>query len=129
MDYEQIEKSASLRSRVLKTVTYTLLTFWAIMVLFPFYWMILTSVKSYASYNAEWVPKLYTLAPTIQNYLEAFTAVPLADYFVNTLIFTVSTTAIMLIVTVLAAFAFARLDFPGNDLVFTLFLSLMMIPS
>ena len=129
MDYEQIEKSASLRTRVLKTVTYTLLAFWAIMVLFPFYWMILTSVKSYASYNAEWVPKLYTLAPTIQNYLEAFTAVPLADYFVNTLIFTVSTTAIMLIVTVLAAFAFARLDFPGKDLVFTLFLSLMMIPS
>ena len=128
MDYEQIEKSASLRSRVLKTVTYILLTFWAIMVLFPFYWMILTSVKSYASYNAEWVPKLYTLAPTVQNYLEAFTAVPLADYFVNTLIFTLATTAIMLIVTVLAAFAFARLDFPGKDLVFTLFLSLMMIP-
>ena len=128
MDYEAIEKSASLRSRALKTVTYTLLTFWAVMVLFPFYWMILTSVKSYASYNAEWVPKLYTLAPTLQNYLEAFTAVPLANYFVNTLIFTVSTTAIMLIVTVLAAFAFARLDFPGKDLVFTLFLSLMMIP-
>ena len=128
MDYEQIEKSTSLRSRVLKTVTYILLTFWAIMVLFPFYWMILTSVKSYASYNAEWVPKLYTLAPTVQNYLEAFTAVPLADYFVNTLIFTLATTAIMLIVTVLAAFAFARLDFPGKDLVFTLFLSLMMIP-
>ena len=129
MDYEQIEKSASLRSRLLKTMTYTLLAFWAIMVLFPFYWMILTSVKSYASYNAEWVPKLYTLAPTIQNYLEAFTAVPLADYFANTLIFTLATTAIMLIVTVLAAFAFARLDFPGKDLVFTLFLSLMMIPS
>ena len=128
MDYEQIEKSASLRRRALKTVTYTLLTFWAIMVLFPFYWMILTSVKSYASYNAEWVPKLYTLAPTLQNYLEAFTAVPLADYFANTVIFTVSTTAVMLIVTVLAAFAFARLDFPGKDLVFTLFLSLMMIP-
>jgi len=129
MDYEQIEKSASLRTRVLKTVTYTLLTFWAVMVLFPFYWMILTSVKSYASYNAEWVPKLYTLAPTLQNYLEAFTAVPLADYFVNTLIFTLATTGIMLVVTVLAAFAFARLDFPGKDLVFTLFLSLMMIPS
>ena len=59
----------------------------------------------------------------------AFTAVPLADYFVNTLIFTLSTTAVMLIVTVLAAFAFARLDFPGKDLAFTLFLSLMMIPN
>ena len=128
VDYEKIERSAASRKRMMEIVIYALLIFWAIMVLFPFYWMILTSVKSYASYNAEWVPKLYTLAPTVQNYLEAFTAVPLADYFVNTLIFTLATTAIMLIVTVLAAFAFARLDFPGKDLVFTLFLSLMMIP-
>ena len=65
----------------------------------------------------------------MQNYAEAFTAVPLADYFVNTVIFTLITTAIMLMVTVLAAFAFARLDFPGKNLVFTLFLSLMMIPN
>jgi len=129
MDYQKIEQSASMRSRLLKTVTYTLLTFWAIMVLFPFYWMVLTSVKSYSAYNSEWIPQLYTLAPTLQNYAEAFTAVPLADYFLNTVIFTLITTAIMLIVTVLAAFAFARLDFPGKDLVFTLFLSLMMIPS
>ena len=55
-------------------------------------------------------------------------AVPLAKYFLNTVIFTLATTAVMLMVTVLAAFAFARLDFPGKDLVFTLFLSLMMIP-
>ena len=54
---------------------------------------------------------------------------PLARYFLNTVIFTLATTALMLVVTVLAAFAFARLDFPGKDLVFTLFLSLMMIPS
>ncbi|MBE5971023.1 MAG: carbohydrate ABC transporter permease, partial [Lachnoclostridium sp.] len=62
-------------------------------------------------------------------YVDAFTTVPLADYFVNTLIFTVATTAIMLFVTILAAFAFARLEFRGKDLVFTLFLALMMIPS
>ena len=129
MDYEKIEKSARIKKRALNTVIYTLLTFWAIMVLFPFYWMLLTSVKSYGSYNAEYIPQLITLSPTIQNYLDAFTAVPLATYFVNTLIFTVATTGIMLIVTVFSAFAFARLDFPGKDLVFTLFLSLMMIPS
>ena len=129
MNYEKIERSALLRSRVLKTLTYTMLVFWALMVLFPFYWMVLTSVKSYGAYNSEWIPQLYTLAPTLQNYAEAFTAVPLADYFVNTVIFTVITTAVMLMVTVLAAFAFARLDFPGKDLVFTLFLSLMMIPA
>ena len=129
MDFEKIEKSARLRSRILKTVTYVLLTFWAVMVLFPFYWMMLTSVKSYSAYNSEWIPQLYTLAPTLKNYADAFTQVPLSGYFVNTIIFTVATTAIMLVVTVLAAFAFARLDFPGKDLAFTLFLSLMMIPS
>ena len=129
MDYEKIEKRARFRSRVTKILVYTLLTVWAIAVLFPFYWMILTSVKSYSAYNSEWIPQLYTLSPTLQNYIDAFTAVPLARYFTNTILFTLATTALMLIVTVLAAFAFARLDFRGKDLVFTLFLSLMMIPS
>ena len=129
MDYEKIERSARIRRRALNIVLYTLLTFWAILVLFPFYWMVLTSVKSYGSYNAEWIPQLFTLSPTLQNYVDAFTQVPLAGYFTNTIIFTVATTAIMLMVTVLAAFAFARLDFKGKDLAFTLFLSLMMIPN
>ena len=129
MDFEKIEKSARIKKRALNTVIYTLLTFWGIMVLFPFYWMLLTSVKSYSAYNSEWIPQLYTLAPTLQNYVDAFTQVPLAGYFTNTIIFTVATTAIMILVTVLAAFAFARLDFPGKDLTFTLFLSLMMIPN
>ena len=128
-DFETIEKKARLRSRSIKTITYALLAIWAIVVLFPFYWMLLTSVKSYSAYSSEYVPKFYTLAPTFQNYVDAFTTVPLADYFLNTVIFTVATTAMMLVVTVLAAFAFARLDFRGKDLAFTLFLALMMIPS
>ena len=129
MNYQKIEHGATLRRNALKWVTYALLTLWAIMVLFPFYWMVLTSVKSYGSYNAEYIPQLFTLSPTLENYVQAFTAVPLAGYFTNTIIFTVATTGIMLFVTVLAAFAFARLDFPGKDLAFTLFLSLMMIPN
>ena len=129
MDYKKIKRGARLRSGARKTVQYTLLVFWALLVLFPFYWMLLTSVKSYGSYNAEYIPKLFTLSPTLSNYGEAFRAVPLGKYFLNTVIFTLATTAVMLIVTVLAAFAFARLNFPGKDLVFTLFLSLMMIPS
>ena len=112
-----------------KAAVYALLGLWALMVLFPFYWMVLTSVKSYSAYNAEYVPKLFTLAPTRTNYVDAFTQVPLADYFLNTLIFTVVTTAIMVFITVLAAFAFARLEFRGKNLAFTLFLSLMMIPN
>ena len=129
MDYEKIEKSARYRNRVLKTITYTLLSFWAILVLFPFYWMVLTSVKSYGAYNSEWIPQLFTLSPTLQNYRDAFSAVPLGGYFINTILFTAITTALMLIVTVLAAFAFARLNFTGKDLIFTLFLALMMIPT
>ncbi len=129
MDYQKIERGAALRGKALKIITYTLLTLWALMVLFPFYWMVLTSVKSYGAYNSEWIPQLYTLAPTLQNYRDAFTAVPLSGYFVNTIIFTLATTALMLVVTVLAAFAFSRLQFPGRDLVFTLFLSMMMIPN
>ncbi len=129
MDYEKIERAAARRKRITSIVTYTLLTIWAIVVLFPFYWMVLTSVKSYASYNSEWIPQLYTLTPTLQNYHDAFTAVPLGGYFTNTIIFTVITTVLMLFVTVLAAFAFSRLQFRGRDLVFTVFLSLMMIPN
>ena len=129
MDYVKIERSARIRKRVLNITVYCFLTVWALMVLFPFYWMVLTSVKSYGAYNSEWIPQLYTLSPTVQNYLDAFTAVPLTGYFVNTIIFTVVTTAVMLVVTVLAAFVFARLSFRGKDLAFTLFLSLMMIPT
>ena len=129
MDYEQIETAAKRRRRVRTFCIGLLLTLWAVLVLFPFYWMILTSVKSYGSYNSEYIPKLFTLHPTLENYVSAFSQVPLARYFLNTLIFTVVTTALMLVVTVLAAFAFSRLRFPGRDLIFTLFLSLMMIPT
>ena len=129
VDFEKIERSARIRKGILQTVIYTLLTLWALMVLFPFYWMLLTSIKPYSSYNAEFIPRLYTTAPTIQNYVDAFTTVKLARYFANTLIYTGVTTALMLVMTVLAAFAFARLQFKGKNLVFLLFLALMMIPN
>lgn len=128
-NFKKIERSSHLRGRVFKVLLYALLILWALMVLFPFYWMILTSLKSYSAYNAEYIPKLFTLAPTFENYVSAFTSVPLARYFINTFIFTVATTALMLAVTVLAAFAFARLDFRGKNLAFVILLSLMMIPS
>ncbi len=127
--YAKIERSARTRERVRKIVTYVLLAVWAVIVLFPFYWMILTSVKSYSAYNSEYIPKLYTLSPTIRNYIDAFTTVSLSRYFLNTLLFTVVTTALMMVVIIPAAFAFSRLEFRGKNLVFTLFLSLMMIPN
>ena len=112
-----------------KGFTYAMLALWALVVLFPFYWMILTSIKSYSAYSSESVPKFITLYPTLKNYAEAFTAVPLGRYFLNTVAFALGTTALMLVVTVPAAFAFARLNFRGKNLVFTLFLALMMIPT
>lgn len=129
IDYGEIERKARARKTVINTVVYVFLVFWAVIVLFPFYWMLLTSVKSYSAYNSEYIPKFYTLSPTLQNYADAFTAVPLAKYFMNTVIFTVATTAIMLVVITLAAFAFARLDFKGKNAAFVIFLSLMMIPN
>ena len=109
-----IEKKSASLSRVL---IYVFLVIWAVIVLFPFYWMVLTSVKSFASYNSEYIPRFFTTEPTLQNYADAFTTVPLGRYFLNTLIFTVATTGLM------------RLEFKGRNLVFALFLSLMMIPT
>lgn len=129
MDYGKIEKRARIRKNVSNIITYALLVFWGILVLFPFYWMLLTSLKSYGAYNSEYIPSFFTLSPTLQNYVDAFTTVSLGRYLVNTTIFTVTTTALMLAVIVFAAFAFARLEFKGKTIVFVLFLSLMMIPN
>ncbi len=128
-DYKQVELAARRRRAVRRAVTYVLLALWAVIVLFPFYWMVLTSVKSYSAYSSERIPAFFSLSPTLQNYRDAFTAVPLGRYFLNTVIFTAATTAIMLVVITLAAFAFARLNFRGKQLAFTCFLALMMIPN
>ena len=118
-----------MKNKFLNVVKYVLLSIWAIIVLFPFYWMILTSLKSYGAYNSEYIPKFFTLSPTLENYFNAFTSVSLGKYLLNTVIFTILTTTIMLVVTILAAFAFSRLEFKGKNILFTLLLSLMMIPN
>lgn len=123
-----LNKNGRTANALFKAGVYFGLVIWALIVLFPFYWMILTSVKSYGAYNAESIPKFFTMKPTFENYIYAFTEVPLAKYFLNTLIYTLATTFLMVVVTVLASFAFARLNFRGKNLMFTLFLALMMIP-
>lgn len=128
-DYQQIKKHVGIRSKIGNGFIYGLLIIWALIVLFPFYWMILTSLKGYGEYNSEYIPRFFTLSPTFQNYIDAFSTVPLLRYLTNTLIFTLITTGIMMVVITLAAFAFTRLEFKGKNLVFTLFLSLMMIPN
>ena len=128
-NYGALQRRSQLMHRIGKILVYAMLAVWAVIVLFPFYWMVLTSIKSYAAYASENTPQFITMAPTLENYISAFTAVPLTRYFWNTVVFTLGTTAVMLVVTVLAAFAFARLQFRGKNLAFTLFLALMMIPS
>jgi len=129
MDFDRIERQSAARKTAFRVFDYLMLTLWAVMVLFPFYWMVLTSIKTYSSYNAEYIPRFIAVAPTLQNYYDAFTTVSLGRYFLNTIIYTVITTALMMVVIIPAAFAFARLEFKGRQLFFTLFLSLMMIPN
>lgn len=128
-DLKKVKKQSKAK-RIFRNIgIYSGLSLWAIAVLFPFYWMIQNSLKSFSEYNLESIPKFFPGNPTFDNYIQAFTAVPLAKYLVNTLIFTLVTTMITLIVIILAAFAFARLEFKGKNLAFTLFLALMMIPN
>lgn len=128
-DIIKLERTAKTKSAIFKTLMYIFLAFWGVVVLFPFYWMVLSSIKSYASYMGERLPKFVATDPTFENYINAFTQVPLAKYFLNTLIFTLITTALMMLVIVFAAYAFARLDFKGKSLLFIGFLALMMIPN
>lgn len=129
INFEKVERLSKVKNVIFTTLKYIMLSAWALIVLFPFYWMLLSSVKSYAAYNAEYTPAFFTLNPTLANYVTAFTAVPLLKYFLNTIIFTLGTTALMLITVIFAAYAFARIDFVGKRITFTLFLALMMIPN
>ena len=72
---KNIQGAIRQRSGLRTTLSYLLLSFWAVVVLFPFYWMVLTSFKSYGAYNAEHTPVFFTLSPTLENYWNAFTAV------------------------------------------------------
>ena len=128
-DIEKTVKQTKVLSIIKKVVIYTLLSFWALIILFPFYWMIMTSFKTFMEYNNEAVPSLLVRQFTFENYKIAWTQVKMVRYMVNTLVYAVVTTSIMMIVCIFAAFAFARLEFKGKNLVFTIFLAMMMIPT
>jgi len=114
--------------KVLVTVgTYAFLIAIAIIVLFPFYWMIISSLKDLSEYRLN-MPTFWPREIIWHNYVEAFQAANLGRLFVNTMIVGVVSTLLSLIITVLSAFAFARLEFKGRDTMFTLLLATMMIP-
>ena len=110
-----------------KFFTYAFLILMALIVLFPFYWMIISSLKSLAEYRLS-VPTFFPRKILFSNYAEAFTTASLGRLFYNTMIVGVVSTLLSLIITVLSAFAFARLEFKGRDAMFGALLATMMIP-
>ena len=128
---EQNMQLVSSRQRVVqfavKAVTYAFLLLMALIVLFPFYWMVISSLKSLDEYRLS-VPTFWPQRVLMSNYMDAFTTANLGTLFVNTMIVGVISTLLSLVITVLSAFAFARLEFKGRDLMFGLLLGTMMIP-
>ncbi|MBP3594506.1 MAG: carbohydrate ABC transporter permease [Lachnospiraceae bacterium] len=124
-------QQVSAKQKVVKAIVliglYAFLGIMALIVLFPFYWMIISSLKTLDEYRMS-VPTFWPQKIMFSNYAEAFTAASLGRLFVNTLYVGVVSTLLSLVITVLSAFAFARLEFKGRDTMFGLLLATMMIP-
>ena len=129
--HEQDLQQVSAQQRVLKGLvqafTYLFLGVMALIVLFPFYWMIISSLKSLEEYRFN-VPTLWPQKFIFYNYVRAFDSADLGTLFLNTAYVGIVSTALSLVITVLSAFAFARLDFKGKDAMFGALLATMMIP-
>ena len=119
------------RSRVVKVLvkggTYLFLGAMALIVLFPFYWMIISSLKSLDEYRFN-IPTFWPKIIMFSNYADAFTTANLGRLFLNTMYVGIVSTILSLVITVLTAFAFARLEFKGKDMMFGALLATMMIP-
>ena len=112
---------------LVKTGTYAFLLLMALIVLFPFYWMIISSLKTLEEYRMS-VPTFWPKTVMLSNYAEAFTTANLGRLFLNTMYVGIVSTLLSLVITVLSAFAFARLEFKGRDTMFGAMLATMMIP-
>ena len=124
---QRVSSTQKVMQVLVKFVTYAFLILMALIVLFPFYWMIISSLKELAEYRLN-VPTFWPQKIMFSNYIEAFTTANLGTLFINTMIVGVVSTLLSLIITVLSAFAFARLEFKGRDAMFGLLLATMMIP-
>ena len=126
-DIQKVSTGQSVSQVLAKAGTYVFLIIMAVIVLFPFYWMIISSLKSLAEYRQA-VPTFWPKQMHFENYAEAFTAANLGRLFLNTLYGGLVSTALSLVITVLCAFAFARLEFKGKEALFSALLATMMIP-
>ena len=126
-DLQQVSAQQRAVQVGVKAFTYLFLGVMALIVLFPFYWMIISSLKDLAEYRLN-VPTLWPQNFVFHNYVEAFDTADLGQLFLNTAYVGIVSTALSLVITVLSAFAFARLEFKGKDAMFAALLATMMIP-
>ena len=127
-DVKKVERNAKIQKTIVSIIIYTFLILLAIAVVFPFYWMIISSLKTYDEYilsNPTFWP---TQEIRWENYVNAYTAANLGTLFLNTVYVGLVSTLLSLVITVLSAFAFARLEFKGRDSMFAFMLATMMIP-
>ena len=123
----EIARANRLRALLARGATYFFLALGAVVMLFPFFWMFTSAFKTsqeVATFPPRWLPA----APRFENFATVFEKAPFGIYFLNSALITAASVAGTGLVTILAAFAFSRLKFPGRNLLFTLLLSLMMIP-
>ena len=126
-DLQKTTASQRIVQIMVKVIVYAFLIAMAVIVLFPFYWMIISSLKTLDEYRLS-QPTFFPQTIMFSNYADAFTTASLGRLFINTMIVGVSSTLLSLIITVLSAFAFARLEFKGKELLFSGLLATMMIP-
>ena len=127
LDVEKLSRGQKIRKFLGYFVVYALLVMLAIAIIFPFYWMINSSLKDLAEYKRS-IPTFFPEVVHFENYLEAFEKADLGKLFMNTLFVGLVSTLLSLVVTILSAFAFARLEFKGRDAMFGALLMTMMIP-
>ena len=126
-DLDRVRKTQRVMKIISTALIYVFLIFVAIVIIFPFYWMLISSVKSLEEYRLS-VPTLFPKRILLSNYVEAFNTANLGRLFLNTMYVGIVSTIASLVITVLSAFAFARLEFKGRDALFGVLLATMMIP-
>ncbi len=124
---EQVKARQKVSKIISKIFVYLFLCIMAVIVLFPFYWMIISSLKDLPEYKLA-IPTLFPRVIHWENYVNAFNTANLGRLFMNTMYVGLVSTILSLVITVLSAFAFARLEFKGRDTMFTVLLATMMIP-
>ena len=127
LNVKAAKRSAKIGKIISTTITYTFLILLAIIVLFPFYWMINSSLKTLEEYKLS-NPTFWPMDVRFENYITAYNTANLGRLFINTVIVGVVSTILSLVITILSAFAFARLEFKGRDLMFGALMATMMIP-